>query len=217
MIEYVKICGLKEFEHVDLCAQNGANAVGFVYNVPTSPRNLKKDEIKKLLQKIENKLITVIVFKPSSVEEIDATMNNIPASLYQVHPDFDLNDLKSLSLYKRKKIILALKINQLNKNYIIDVINSYSDQVFSFLLDNSEGEGCFMDLDLVREALKRSPGAKIILAGGINEFNVESLANSLNPFGVDASSSLESEKGVKSITKIKAFLNVINKIKNRSE
>ncbi len=215
MIEYVKICGLKDIELVNLCAEYGASAVGFVYSVPASPRNLDKEEIIKLLKKIGSNLNTVIVFKPSSIEDIENTMEDLKATLYQIHPEFDLNEISSLSNQKKKKIILALKVSQSNKNYIIDIINLYSDQVFSFLLDNSEGKGCLMDLELVSEIFKKTPQVKKILAGGINEYNVEDLVNSLKPFGIDASSSLESERGVKSIKKIKTFLNIINNINNK--
>ncbi|KKL19945.1 hypothetical protein LCGC14_2460410, partial [marine sediment metagenome] len=34
-MEYVKICGLKKYDHVQICIENGADAVGFLYNVPS--------------------------------------------------------------------------------------------------------------------------------------------------------------------------------------
>ncbi|MHA2128418.1 MAG: hypothetical protein ACW99L_00465 [Promethearchaeota archaeon] len=49
-MEYVKICGLKRYEHVLLCIEYGADAVGFIYNVPESPRNLQTMELKTLLE-----------------------------------------------------------------------------------------------------------------------------------------------------------------------
>ena len=39
-MQYVKICGLKQYDHVQLCVDNGASAVGFIYMVPSSPINL---------------------------------------------------------------------------------------------------------------------------------------------------------------------------------
>ena len=41
-MEYVKICGLKKFEDIQLCINNGATAVGFINGVPESPRNLEE-------------------------------------------------------------------------------------------------------------------------------------------------------------------------------
>ena len=51
-MDYIKVCGLKEIDHINLCIEGGATAVGFIYNVPSSPRNLQKDELITLLQQV---------------------------------------------------------------------------------------------------------------------------------------------------------------------
>ena len=48
-MEYVKICGLKNKEDIKLSTEYGVNAVGFIYNVPESPRSLNKHRIRKNL------------------------------------------------------------------------------------------------------------------------------------------------------------------------
>lgn len=213
MIEYVKICGLKQAEHVKLCSECGADAVGFVYNVSTSPRNLEKNEIKDLLGEVAKNVMSVIVLKPSNVKELEEVMKDFTSSLFQIHPKFDVSDLKTFSDEMRKKLIVALKIHEEKKDYIINLIKSNKNQFFAFLIDNSEGKGANLDVDFVREIMKNIPKAKIIIAGGISENNVEQIIRTLNPFGIDASSSLESKKGIKSTLKIKKFLNITNNIR----
>jgi len=211
-MEYVKICGLKQYDHVQLCINNGANAVGFIYKVPTSPRNLQTPELKYLLTEIGNKILTVVVLKPASILELKEIMNNIPSSNFQVHIDFDAQELNTLSSEYKNKIILVLKVNHTNKQLVIEQINEFKSQFFAFLIDNSEGHGNELDFELVKDVLKKTAGARVIIAGGINVENVEKILDDLNPYGIDASSSLESEKGVKNPSKIKDFLDKIKKI-----
>lgn len=214
-MEYVKICGLKQYYHVQLCIDNGASAVGFVYKVPTSPRNLQTSELKDLLTEIGNKILTVVVLKPASILELKEIMNDIPASYFQVHIDFDVQELNTLSNEFKNKIILVLKVNHTNKQLVIEQINDYKGQFFAFLIDNSEGYGNELDLEIVKDVLKKTTGAGIIVAGGINVENVENILDALKPYGIDASSSLESEKGVKNPSKIKEFLEIIKKIEKK--
>lgn len=209
-MEYIKICGLKQYEHVLLCIECGADAVGFIYNIPESPRNLQNMELKVLLEKIKNKISTVIVLKPSSVHELEEIINDFDASYFQIHVNFDVIELEKLSKDHKKKVILALKVNQANKDSVIKLINNFHHQFFAFLIDNSEGRGKDLDLELVKEILKRNSETNLIVAGGISIENVEEIINDLKPYGIDISSSLESDEGVKDPDRIKKILTKIN-------
>ena len=212
-MEYVKICGLKNFEDIKFCIKNGANAVGFICNVPKSPRNLREAEINQLLKKIPRKIRTVLVFKPKNASEVVEIMNKIEANLYQVHCRFNIRSLDRFSSEIKRKLIIALKVDEGNKSSVIQKINLSFNQFFAFLLDSSEGQGIEFDYDLVLEILKKTYGTKVILAGGISIDNVENIIKILKPFGIDVSSSLESEKGIKDPKKIKNFLEKLIKIK----
>ncbi len=217
-MEYVKICGLKEYDHVQLCIDNGASTVGFIYKVPSSPRNLTSIKLKSILSKIGNKISTVVVLKPTSVPELIEVMNDIPASLFQIHIGFDIKELDKLSNYWKNKIILALNVNEANKQLVIDQINDLKNHFFAFLIDNSEGHGNELEFEIVKEILNNTPGARIIVAGGIKVENVNDIIDVLEPYGIDASSSLESERGVKDPSKMKEFLEIIKRrMKNKQE
>ena len=214
-MEYIKICGLKQYEHVLLCIGYGADAVGFVYNVPESPRNLQKIELQTLLKKINYKISTVIVLKPSNVLEIEEAINDFNASYFQIHAKFDLIELEKLSKEHKKKVILALKVNNMNIDSILKLINNFNDQFFAFLIDNSEGRGKVLDFELVKEILKENSETNLIVAGGINIENIEEIINVLKPYGIDISSSLESGEGVKDPYRIKYILTKINELKKK--
>ena len=85
-MEYIKVCGLKEIKHVELCIDNEVNAIGFIYNVPSSPRNLEKSELMNILKEIPKKILTVVVFKPQNILELENIMNEIDVDLYQIQP-----------------------------------------------------------------------------------------------------------------------------------
>ena len=212
-MKYVKICGLKQYEQVQLCIKNGADAVGFIYDVPSSPRNMKNKEIKRLLEQINNKIATVIVVKPSKIEDLEKIMDEFDATYFQVHCSFDLEDLCMVKPIKRNKIILALKLKKENIEDIIRQIKQFQNQFYAFLIDNSEGYGLKLDIDLIKEVFNSTAGVNLIIAGGVNIMNVEKIVKQLNPFGIDVSSSLESERGMKDSKIIKEFLDKIRDIR----
>ncbi|MBY8982028.1 MAG: phosphoribosylanthranilate isomerase [Candidatus Lokiarchaeota archaeon] len=213
-MEYIKVCGIKNYEIAKLCIEQGTNAIGFVYKVPSSPRNLKKDQVKTLLNQINNQISSVLVIKSNELEEIQGITSEFNTTFFQIHSNLDINEFNKLQNNIKKKIIIALKVNNSNKNSIITLINENRDLFFAFLLDNSEGHGNVLDINLIKEIIKNVKDSKIILAGGINIKNIDKILTELKPYGIDLSSSLESEKGVKDPNKIKNFLEKIKIIKN---
>ena len=212
-MEYVKVCGLKDIKHVELCFENEADAVGFIYNVPSSPRNLDKSKLMNLLKNIPKNLLTVIVLKPKKILELVSIMNEIDVNLYQIHSSFENQELDNIPIDLKNKIILALKVNQSNKVNIIKKIKRYHDQFYAFLIDNSEGHGTEFNFNIINSILNNADRARIIIAGGINIDNIEKIMKDFNPYGIDVSSSLEYEKGEKDPQKIKDFLNKIKELK----
>ncbi len=212
-MEYVKVCGLKRIEDLEVSIKYGATALGFVYKVPESPRNLEKTTIEGLLRSIPRKVIRVLVIKPQNIDELKLIVREINADLYQTHGDFKLSDLETIPLSLKGKIVLGFRVNQENLNRVIDMINKIRNQFFAFLIDNSEGIGHKLDIEIAKRVIKNTNNAKIIIAGGIDVENVEGILRNLKPYGIDLSSSLESEKGIKDYKKIKQFLEKIKKIR----
>lgn len=212
-MEYVKICGLKSKTEVDTCLQFGADAVGFIYNVPSSPRNLNKMQINSLLKNIDRKIKTVIVIKPREMKEIFDIMNDLPADYYQIHMDFKKINLEDLSEELVRKLIIGMRVNPQNIEKIMEFIKEHNNTCYTYLLDSSEGHAKVPNLKLYERIINEVNGTRIIIAGGINEENVGAIIKKLDPYGIDASSSLESVRGTKDLEKIKKFLEKIQKLR----
>ncbi len=214
-MEYVKVCGLKTYSNIQLSINHGATAVGFIYDVLESPRNLGESKINMLIKNIPKDIKTVLVFKPKNIIKIRKVVNKINTNLYQIHGNFDNKELEKIPENLKKRIIVATKLNRRNINSVFNLINQFQDRFFAFLIDNSEGHGKVLDFDIVQEILKNRGKARIILAGGINIENVTDIVKKLNPYGIDVSSSLEIEKGVKDPYKITQFLDKVNYLKQK--
>jgi len=215
-MDYVKVCGLKNYEDIQICEQYGADAVGFIYNVPKSPRNLEKSKINTIVEKIDNGLLTVGVSKPLDILELREFIKNVHTDYYQVHSDFSKAEINDIPEELKIKTILAFKLTFSNIKDVINKINQYRDHFFAFLIDNSEGHGNELNLSLVKTVLESTDEARVILAGGISIENIKQIMNDLDPYGIDVSSSLESKKGVKDPLKIKQFLEKINEFKKNT-
>jgi phosphoribosylanthranilate isomerase len=73
------------------------------------------------------------------------------------------------------------------------------------LLDGVSNGNSF-DWSIGRDLKKNHPAAKVIVAGGLNASNVAEAIRTARPWGVDASSSLETSPGVKDHEKIRRFV-----------
>jgi len=212
-MEYIKICGLKNVEEAEFCAKCGANAIGFIYQIPESIRNLAKKEIKEIINLSSGNILRVLVIRPQNLAELEKIMMDIKVDLYQVHGHFNLEELKNIPQKLRLKIIIALKADRENLDYIIEIINTYKREFFAYLIDNSEGKRKELNLELIKEIFENVNNSNIILAGGIDSENVGLILKDLKPFGIDVSSSLESNKGEKDPLKIMKFLERIKEVK----
>ncbi|MGB9842277.1 MAG: phosphoribosylanthranilate isomerase, partial [Candidatus Bathyarchaeales archaeon] len=80
----VKICGITRKEDLDAAAAAGADAVGFVVGVASSPRNLPLTEAERLLRQVPPFIKSVLVTVPRSLDELEAYEKLNPDAI-QIH------------------------------------------------------------------------------------------------------------------------------------
>jgi phosphoribosylanthranilate isomerase len=104
-----------------------------------------------------------------------------------------------------RRMIKAIRVKSLES---LDPLIHYKDRVSAFLLDTFTpdifgGTGQIFNWDIATYAKQFG---RIILAGGLTPDNVVKAVRRVQPYGVDVSSGVESEKGKKDHKKMKIFI-----------
>jgi len=198
----VKICGLKEQQHVQAAVEAGADAIGFVF--APSKRRVTVEQAQQLAKHVPEGILKIGVFVNPSAEELRTAVENVPLDYVQYHgeetPDFIREQgypaIKALSVRGAKDVQAA--VNYDVDYYLFDAPGT----------DFKGGSGHTFDWTLLE--MVGIPREKLILAGGLQAENIEEAVSLVSPFMVDVSSGVETE-GIKDIAKINAFIQSVKK------
>ncbi|VAY86853.1 Phosphoribosylanthranilate isomerase [hydrothermal vent metagenome] len=194
----IKICGITNLQDALNAIDAGAHALGFVFYSKSS-RYITPQNAKKIIEQLPPFIINVGLF----VEETTTNINYISAvtkiNLVQIH--FDVVD----EFYKNLNLKYIKVVRAKTKDDVLKHKNNYI-LVDSFV-DTFGGEGKRLNL----EWFKDIDCSKIILAGGLNNINVSEI-NNFGFYGVDVSSGVEQEKGLKEKQKMITFCKKIHEI-----
>lgn len=198
----IKICGLKEAEHVQAAVEAGANAIGFVF--ASSKRQVSPEKAQELAAGIPASVKKIGVFVNSSAEEINEIVKTVPLDYVQLHGD------ESAALYEQIEVPIIRAISIRNAE---DVDRAFRDAAPLVLIDAPGtdfrgGSGHTFDWDLVEKHAEARP---FILAGGLNPDNVGEAITRIRPVMVDVSSGVETD-GRKDSDKIKAFIRAVQEV-----
>ena len=203
----VKICGITRKEDLDVAAAAGADAVGFVVGVGSSPRNLSLREAERLIRQVPPFAKSVLVTVPRSIEDF-AMYEKLNPDVIQIHGE-NLHTAASVRL----KLPNTMLIGAVNAQFAsdLDAVSRAAKMFNAILLDSFVngrygGTGVVHDWKLrklVRQAIQPKP---LILAGGLNPENVAEAVYTVEPYAVDVSSGVEQQPGIKNHKKIVEFI-----------
>ena len=211
----VKICGLTNAADARQALRLGADAIGFIF-YDKSPRYIRTEDAKFLIKDLRLSENTVKKFLSvqRNVIAVGVFVNEDPLKLRKIIEDADI-DLVQLSGNETIEYIEKLGID---KKFIIKAVHVKTkddvDKIFlykkagvSVLIDASAGVGKFggTGMRVNTDLLSCLNMNDIILAGGIDETNVESIVKLVKPYGLDLSSKIESFPGKKNIDKMNLF------------
>lgn len=194
----VKICGITNLEDALAAIDAGADALGFVF-YEKSPRYIDQFEAKKIVEAIPPFIQTVGLFVNENSTFINQVCTNAKMQLAQIIDDDNYTDFVSLN-YKHIRVVRAE-----SKKDIVANQNEYV--LIDAFVESFGGEGKRVAL----EWFKNVDCSKFILAGGLNEKNLQELKG-LNLYGVDVSSGVELTKGKKDKMKMINFVKAANEI-----
>ena len=191
----IKICGLINQESVDVAVQSGADLIGFVF-AKKSPRYISPELASQFSGSIPAQVkTTAVMLHPSDSEAQEVFDRFLPDYLQTDAKDFiSLNLPKGCHPLKVYRDLPQLHFNNMDPNEL------------SLFEGQNSGAGELVNMDRAAEVAHHTP---IILAGGLNPGNVVSILKTVQPKGVDVSSGVESELGVKDVQKIRDFINIV--------
>jgi phosphoribosylanthranilate isomerase len=204
----VKICGITRKEDLEAAASAGADAVGFVVGVASSPRNLSLAEAGKLIRQVPPFVKTVLVTVPASLEELVKTCEAVNADAVQIHGE-NLQDVGAIrDKLSAKLLIWAVKAGS------PDAVGSAAESakmfdaviLDSFVQGKHGGTGVVHDWNISRHVKRAVYPKPLILAGGLNPENVAEAVRTVAPYAVDVSSGVECQPGIKDYQKIVKFV-----------
>jgi phosphoribosylanthranilate isomerase len=203
----IKICGLKTHEALDAALNAGAEQVGFVF-FPPSPRHLGLEGARVLGQQVSGRAQKVAL----TVDADDALLHEIIAALkpdmLQFHgketPDRIVSVRTRFGLPVMKALAIAARAD-------LSPIRQYAQVADRLIFDarapqeatRPGGLGKPFDWTLLAGLDCAVP---FTLSGGLDASNVAEALRITNAPGVDVSSGVEREPGVKDPHKIRAFI-----------
>jgi len=195
---WVKVCGITDGIALDAAVFGGADAVGFVL-VESSPRYVPVERAAELMEGVP--LTRFIVVVDMSVEDALTAADTTSADGIQAHglhaADVSAAALEAgyLSLYPVSVGPAGMSVSLRHiEPAAMPLLDTYSS-------DEHGGTGVPFDWSVIGDL-----GRPLVLAGGLGPDNVAQAIATVAPFGVDASSKLESTRGVKDPALIKDFI-----------
>lgn len=186
---WIKICGMRTAAAIEAAAAGGANAVGFVFHDP-SPRNLPLAAASDLQRAVPPGIERVAVFLHPSQAIVDAVLTAIEPDWLQT----DVGDLPGLRLPQGLRVLPVLR----------DGTADPAPLPGRILFEGAwSGVGERADWSAAAGLARNT---QLVLAGGLHPANVAEAVHAVRPFGVDVSSGVERERGVKDAALIREFI-----------
>ena len=205
----LKVCGITELEDARYLAGAGADYLGFVQH-EDSPRYAPPSLARDIIEWVHGPS-PVGVFVNDGAAEINAAVEEAGFELAQLHGQEPPHVVEQVDC----PVIKAVHVrHDASSDQLRTLFERYEEEADYFLLDTHDssvwgGTGESFNWRLARELAADYP---IFLAGGIDAENVGRAVETMRPFAIDLSSSLETAPGEKSFGKIDAFLDAFKTV-----
>ncbi|WMW21982.1 phosphoribosylanthranilate isomerase [Methanolobus mangrovi] len=211
----VKICGMKSADDIGLAVSLGADAVGFITEVPVNtPRKVDAQTAAELVKTVPFFVDSVLVIMPSSGQDALDLIDKVKPDVVQLHNDISAEEIEIIRDGTHQKLIRTFTIPVESKELPADLMAQVdalldNDLIDGILLDSGKagatgGTGMVHDWSISRQVVENTK-APVILAGGLKPDNVRDAVKEVRPFAVDTASGVESN-GKKDPAKVCRFI-----------
>ncbi len=196
----VKVCGITNPKDARAAATAGAAAIGLVF--AESPRKVGIEEAQDVVAALPKGILKVGVFVNAEPDEVVRIAREVGLDYVQLHGDEGpeyVTEVRGGGV----KVIKALRVRDAADLAEIDgygadlyLLDAYSEKARG-------GTGTRFDWGLAKSLKGRD---NILVSGGLGPENVRDAVSFFEPWGVDASSSLESAPGKKDRDRVRRFV-----------
>lgn len=195
----VKICGITNLDDALFAAAHGADALGFVF-FKGSPRFVEPEGAGEIIRRLPPFITAAGVFVNPGESEVRAALEISGVRVLQFHGmeppafcrSFGVPYVKSL----RVRNMSSLRELEGYSDAAAYLLDAYSEEAFG-------GTGMTFNWDVAVEAKRMG---RVILAGGLTQYNVASAVEHVAPYAVDVSSGVEAAKGKKDHNAVRNFI-----------
>ena len=209
----VKICGITNLDDARSAIEAGADMLGFNFYRP-SPRFIEPSEARKIIESLQagpnnqsNKMVGVFVNEasPAAVMKI---VDAAGVNAVQLHGDESTEFCRILKAHLDARWLI--KVLRVTESFVPPNVQPYAAD--AVMLDAFHGAlrggtGQVFDWTVARAA--RDFVLRLFLAGGLSPENVGQAIAQVDPYAVDACSSLESAPGRKDSERVMAFVQAV--------
>lgn len=196
----IKFCGLRREEDISFVNELEAEFAGFIMS-PKFWRYVAPEDIKKLRSKLNDKTKVIGVFVNEDVSYVAGVLNDGIIDIAQLHGSESEEYISELRSKTNGKAVIT-KVFLIKSDE--DIAKAKASSADYVLLDSGVGgTGETFDWELIKNI-----GRDYFLAGGLNSDNVKNAVDRFNPFAVDVSSGVETDK-TKDFKKMEAFAKAV--------
>ena len=196
----VKVCGIKELEDARVAAAAGADAIGLVF--AESPRRVSVERAREISAALPKGVMRVGVFVDEDPREVLRIAREVGLDYAQLHGDEgpeEVAEIRDGGL----GVIKALRVR--NAEALAAVERYEADLILldAWSAEARGGTGARFDWRMAKSVRGRD---NILVSGGLDPENVREAIEYFEPYGVDASSSLEDRPGKKNGERVRRFV-----------
>jgi len=196
----VKVCGITNPEDARAAATAGAAAIGLIF--AESPRKVGIEEAREVAAALPEDVLKVGVFVNAEPDEVVRIAREVGLDYAQLHGDEGPEDVTAVR-GGGVKVIKALRVRAAADLAEIEVYGADLYLLDAYSEKARGGTGTRFDWGLAKSLKGR---ANILISGGLGPENVRDAVSYFEPWGVDASSSLESAPGKKDRDRVRRFV-----------
>ncbi len=189
MSGWIKICGMTDEAAVEAALAAGVDAIGFVF--APSVRQVTPQRAAELAAPARHRVQCIAVARHPDQMLVDEVIRVF-------RPDALQTDIADFDRLKLPDTLPRLPVLRSGAEH------SFCGALPARVLFEGPHSGTGQLSDW-QEAARMAQATRLTLAGGLNPANVAAAIRAVRPFGVDTSSGVEAEPGVKSTSKIAEF------------